>query len=168
MQWNRLARGAGLRHPRIEFAVIDQELLTHANAFAVAVSEHPDPAFVQACADLFLHIDNLRPADTDRQWLIRPDFDWSDPLVSAEHALHGAHTMLLFASSRYLQAMQHDSSEQSSAMRTSLNLMKGAETLERMADAARAVARFCQEWTLAPQSVEDLAYYYAYGATNTH
>jgi hypothetical protein len=167
MQMHAWPGPAALHHPTDGTTVIDPELLTHARAFATAVSPSSDAAFLQACADLFVHIDNLRPSDTDRQWLIRPDFDWSEPLESAEHALGGAHTMLLFASSRYLQAMQLNAPEQSSAMRTSMNLIKGAETLERMADAARAVARFCQEWTLPPESVEDLAYFYAYGTTST-
>jgi hypothetical protein len=147
--------------------VEDRSLTQHARAFAAAACEAPDLPFIHAVEGLFRHIDTLRPSDTDRQWLIRPDFDWAEPLESADNALGGARTMMMFASSRYLQAMQQEDSEQSSAMRTSINLMKGAETLERMAEVARLVARFCQEWALAPEAVEDLAYYYAYGNTTT-
>ena len=117
--------------------------------------------FDRACDQLFAGVEAIRPVGAAPDWLLRPDFDWGLPQRSEEFAEGSARKMLMFSSSRYLQALGASGGPDTRLMRTALKQIEDAEALELVCEASRLVRAFAQEWGLPEEMVEALATRYS-------
>src|SRR3954471_1001117 len=116
--------------------------------------------FERACDQMFAAVEAIRPAGAAPDWLLRPDFDWGLPQRSEEFAEGSARKMLMFSSSRYLQALGASGGPDTRLMRTALKQIEDAEALELVCEASRLIRAFAEEWGLPEEAVEEIAVRY--------
>ncbi|MEA2640817.1 MAG: hypothetical protein QOF51_2211 [Chloroflexota bacterium] len=118
-----------------------------------------DPGFRRALTALFDALAALQPVDRSaHEWLMRPDFDWSQPERAVEWARDSASKAGMAASMRLLQALAADPDEESPRVRHAMRLIHDAEAQEQAAVAALRIVAFCAAWPLPPDAAGDLAY----------
>jgi len=116
------------------------------------------PAFVRDLDRLFHAIEEREPSDRSAQeWLMRPDFDWSNPPRAVEWTRESAQKLAMAASLRLLQALADDADEEAPRAQHAMRLLRDAAAQEQAADVAELIMAFSAAWPLPSDAVEDIA-----------
>jgi hypothetical protein len=146
----------------------DRKTLTYPSISRLAAAAAADPSdFSAAIDELYASIEALRPPSAAPDWLLRPDFDWTAPGRAAAFAEASARKMLMFASSRYLQAMGGSEGPDDRLMSMALNQIEDAEALEVVGEVSRLLCAFAEAWALPEDAPEELATWYTERAIAT-
>src|SRR5437016_3635886 len=117
-----------------------------------------EPAFRVA---LVGRLGALHPPDrSTAEWLLRPDFDWSEPIAAVEWARDSSRKLGMAASMRLVQALAMNPDEDSRQARHAMRLIYDSEAQEQAAIAALEIVDFCAVWPLPADAAEDLAHSY--------
>jgi len=117
-----------------------------------------DSRFQSALAALFAELEALQPADRSaREWLLRPDFDWSEPLRAVEWARESGQKLAMAASMRLVQALAEDPDGDSPRARHAMSLIRDSEAQALAATGALLIVAFRDGWPLPADAAEDIA-----------